>query len=254
MTLATVAKSAVSTVKQNSPAVLTGFGVAGVLSTAIFAARAHVKAEQMALEARGEHGDSFPAWSLKERLRYTWTLYIPAAAIGTVTIASIIGSQSINARRQAALIGAFSITEGAFQEYREQVTEALGKTKEKSVRDKIVQKQVDDNPPSELYIIDGGNVLCLDTYTGRYFSSTMEKIRGAQNDFNELLDGTVYLSANEFYHYLGLESVVVGEQVGFSPENRLNVEFSTALSPDGRPCLAISFRALPRQDYMSMFQ
>lgn len=249
MSVTTVAKNAVRGVKQRSPIILTGFAVAGVISTVILTVKATHDATVdiiMAEEANDRKGLSF-----KEKAQLSWTRYIPATAVGASTIACIIGAQSINARRQAALVGAFAITENAFQEYKDHVIETLGKGKDKKIRDEIIQKQVDQNPPgSEMVVIGAGNVLCLDTYTGRYFESTMEKIRGAQNDFNQgLLNGEMYMSLNELYHMLKLPETVVGEQVGFSPENLLDIQFSTALSEDGRPCLAISFRALPRQDY-----
>lgn len=247
--LTTIAKNAVRGIQHRSPVILTGFAVAGVVSTVVLAVRVTPKAATRLESARG---DGLP---VKEQIRQVWALYIPAALTGASTIACIIGAQSINARRQAALIGAFTLTEGAFQEYKEQVVEALGKTKEEKVRADVVQKQVDNNPPDGVIVMGAGNVLCLDTYTGRYFESTMEKIRAAQNDFNEsLIDGEQYLSLNELYHLLDLPDTVVGEQVGFAAENRLNIQFSTALTKDGRPCLAISFRALPRQDYTAMFQ
>lgn len=232
--------------------ILTGFAVGGVVSTAILAVRAN---ERAGVVVRVNDMDpNKPPLTFREKLSLSWKYYIPAASVGAATIACIIGAQSINTRRQAALVGAFAITEGAFQEYKDQVIETLGKTKEQKVREDIVQKQVVENPPppSEVMVIGAGNVLCFDTYTARYFESSMEKIRSAQNDFNEMLiNGEAYLSLNEFYHMLGLPTAVVGEQVGFSVENLLNVHFTTTLSEDGRPCLALEFRALPRQDYHS---
>lgn len=248
--LVPVLRSAISGVKHNSPMILTGLAVGGVVTTAVLAVRATPKA-MAAIDRDQPDGTTLTKW---EVVKTVWPLYVPAVLTGAATIASIIGAQSINSRRQAALIGAFTITEGAFQEYREQVTEALGKTKEQQVRDKVIQKRVDENPPTDFVVMGGGNVLCFDTYTGRYFESTQEKIRAAQNDFNEMLEGDIYLALNEFYAILGIEEATVGEQVGFAVENRLKIEFSSGLAPDGRPYLAMSYRALPRQDYTAMFQ
>jgi hypothetical protein len=251
MTLALVAKNAVKSVQHNSPILLTGFAIGGVVSTVALAIRATPKALERIRFHEEEMGAETTAIS---KLRIVWPFYIPTAVVGASTIACIVGAQSINARRQAALVGAFAITEGAFQEYKDEVVEVLGKNKEQKVRDDIVQKQVTENPPpAELTIIGSGNVLCLDSYTGRYFESTMEKIRAAENAVNEMLiNGEAYLSLNEFYGMLNLPYTVVGEQVGFSVENLLKIHFSTALTEDGRPCLAIEFRALPRQDYHSL--
>jgi Family of unknown function (DUF6353) len=255
--LVPILRSAVAGVKHNSPIILTGLAVGGVVTTAVLAVRATPKAIRILEDSTlswQKDGEPMVKNRRLETLRLVWPLYIPAALTGAATIAAIIGAQSINSRRQAALIGAFTITEGAFQEYREQVTEALGKTKEKAVHEKIVQKHVDENPPTDFVVMGAGNVLCFDVYTGRYFESTMEKIRKAQNDFNEMLEGDIYLALNEFYTILGLDEALVGEQMGFASENRLKIEFDSGVAPDGRPYLAMSYRALPRQDYTAMFQ
>lgn len=247
MSIGTVAKQAVRGMQANSPVILTGLGVAGVLSTAVLTFRATWKARGVVEQFVDEEP------TRKDIFKAVWPLYVPAVSVAIVTCASIIGSQSINARRQAALIGAFTLTEGAFQEYKDQVVEAIGAGKEQKVRDDIVQKQVDANPPTDgVVVVGSGNVLCLDTYTGRYFQSTMEKIRKAMNDVNEgLLSGDMYVSLNDFYGHLGLLETTVGEQVGFSDQHLVDLHFSTAMAEGGVPCLAISFRVLPRQDFGS---
>lgn len=257
MTVTTVVKNAVRGVQHNSPILLTSLAVAGVGTTAVLAARGHVKAKDRLFNMRAdleydweEHGIEVKPFTRLEILRHTWMFYIPAVASGAIAIASCIGAQSINSRRQAALVGALAITEATYQEYKEQIIEAIGPTKEKNVRNKIVQRHVDENPPPEDFGLGGGDVLCLDEWTKRYFSSTMEKIRSAQNFVNaNLIDGERFITVNEFYHYLGLDDAAAGEEVGFTAENRVNIDFSTALTKDGRPCLSISFRAFPREGY-----
>lgn len=251
MTLSVMAKNLAKTVQHRSPVILTGLAIGGLVSTVFLTAKATPKAKDILDRVQKQEGRRPKNL---QAIKLVWVCYIPPAVVGSLTIACIITAQSINTRRQSALAGAFAITENAFQEYRDHVVESFGKAKDRKIRDELVQKQVSENPPSsELVVIGSGNVLCLDTYTGRYFESTMEKIRSSQNDFNQdLLQGEMYLSVNEFYQYLGLPPTVVGEQVGFSPENLLDIDFSTAMTDDGRPCLAISFRALPRQDYYKL--
>lgn len=256
--VAVIAKNAVRSVQHHSPVILTGLAVAGVISTTALAVKATSKATKMIQEFENKDNEIFQIKStLLEKVKLVWPLYIPTAATGVVTIASIIGAQSINARRQAALIGAFTLTETAFQEYKDQALQELGKTKEERLTSQVAQNQVDANPPSDEFwgARTEGDQACLDTYTGRYFWTTVEKLRAAQNDINEsLIDGELYMSLNEFYHAIGLDECIAGEQVGFSAENRVQLKIDTVMAPGGRPCLALGFRALPRQDYRSMFQ
>lgn len=253
--LAIVAKNALQGVKRHSPVILTGFAIAGVVSTAILTARATTQANRRILDFESKDNGLWVKSTIKEKLQLTWPIYIPPVITGFATISCIVGAQSINVRRQAALMGAFTLTEGAFQEYKEQVAEALTKPQKEKIETAIAQKHVDENPPAtELLMQADGKVLVLDRFTGRYFRSTQETIRGAQNDVNERLTsgGEMYVSLNEFYVLLGLEQSVMGEVVGFNSNNLVDVNFNTAIAEGGVPCLTIMFRALPSEGYDSL--
>ena len=250
--LAVVAKNALQSIRTHSPAVLTGFAIAGVVSTAVLAARAHGRATYIVAK------DAIETEQSRTNLEYfkmVWPLYIPPVATGLATIACIVGAQSINVRRQAALMGAFTLTEGAFQEYKEQVAESLTKPAKDKLETAIAQKKVDENPvASELISSKDGKVLVLDLYTGRYFRSTRETILQAQNEVNERLTvgGEDSVSLNEFYIIIGLEPSIIGEVLGFNAHNLVDVNFNTAVAEGGVPCLTITFRALPSDDYDSL--
>lgn len=253
----TLVKGARKVILDNSPSILTGIAVAGVVSTAIMAVRvtplALASLQEEALK-RIEDGDGsffismFTPW---ERIQLTWKHYIPAAAIGGMTIACVIGANSINTRRQAALIGAYSLTETAFKEYREKIAETIGAGKEQKVRDILVQERIDANPVStrEVIITGNGNVLCYDTLSGRYFESDMESLRKAQNDINALTINEMYASQNDFYRAVGLPINGYGEEFGWTTDVMLELSFSTALSEDNRPCIAINYRMSPIRGY-----
>jgi hypothetical protein len=251
--LAIVAKNTLQSAKRHSPAILTGFAIAGVVSTVILTARATTRANQT-IAANQYIGRDEPLTRV-EKIKLVWTIYIPPSLTFLATIGCIIGAQSINVRRQAALVGAFTLTEGAFQEYKDQVAEALTKPAKEKLETAIAQKKVDENPPAtELLMQADGKVLILDLFTGRYFRSTAETIRMAQNDINERLTvgGEDSVPLNEFYIILGLEPSIIGEALGFTPTNLLDVNFNTAQAEGGVPCLTISFRALPTSDYDSL--
>jgi len=251
--LAIVAKNALQGVRRHSPIVLTGFAIAGVVSTALLTARATSRATQT-IAANSYINSSEPLTKV-EKLKLVWPIYIPPVLTGLATISCIVGAQSINMRRQAAIRGAFTLTEGAFQEYKEQVAEALTKPAREKLETAVAQKHVDTNPPAtELISSIDGKVLVLDLFTGRYFRSTRETILQAQNEVNERLTigGEDAISLNEFYIVLGLEPSVIGEAPGFNHENLVDVNFNTAVAEGGVPCLTITFRALPIKGYDSL--
>lgn len=260
MTLAQIANKAIRSVNANSPILLTGLAVAGVVSTAIFAVRATPQAVRLVSEAEVRHLDAesykpddqpYAEFSTLQIVQAAWKVYLPTAGMGLATILCIIGAQSINTRRQAALVGGFTIAETSLREYRDKVIELEGSKLDQKVRDAVQQDRVLADPSSnEIIILGSGNVLCYDKYSGRYFESSMEDIRKAQNDLNEaMINGDMYASLNELYQRIGLPITKMGEGLGFSTERLVDINFSSVLTERGEPCLAIDFRAEPMQDY-----
>jgi hypothetical protein len=233
----------------NSPAILTAMGVTGTITTAYLTAKASFKAAANEEARGGSFGK--PVEVFKDRARNYWKLYIPAATMGALTIVCIVGANRIGNRRAAAIATAYSLSEKVFSEYREQVVEKLGSSKERVIRDEVAQKQIIKNPLAdrEVIITGDGDVLCYEAYTGRYFNSSMEALRKAQNNinFNLLNDG--YVSLTDFYNEIGIPRTSASDEVGWKNDSMLDLQFSTTLSDDGRPCISIDYRVEPIRNY-----
>lgn len=230
----------------NSPQILTAIGVTGTITTAYLTAKATFKAadkiafEQVALDKH----DKSHELSNKEKAKIVWTLYLPPAVAGTATVVCIIGANRIGSRRAAAMAAAYSLSQKGFEEYKEKVIEKLGKNKERAARDEIAQEHVDRNPvgKNEIIVTGGGEVLCYDKYTGRYFVSSMEALRKAENDINFYILNNDYANLNDFYRLIGLPTVPVGEEVGWTPEFNFEILFSTTISENGKPCIVTDYQ------------
>ena len=241
---------------RNSPTILSGVAVAGVITTAVLAAKAGVKAYKHEvhtyLEEPGREN-----LTKSEIVKLTWKDYIPAGISGVATIACIIGANKIGLRRHAAMMGAFTIADTAFREYKEEVLKQIGAVKEGKVSDEVQKRRIDENQPPkdhQVIIAAGGDQLCYDSLTGRYFKSDIETIRQAKNQVNsEIIGGNMYASLNEFYAFLGLDTADVGEELGFNLDNLIELTFTTHMSQDGRPCLAMVFAKLPVTNYGKVF-
>lgn len=251
------------TFSSNSPAILSGIAVGGVIATAILAVRATPKALDCIADAQDHKAEYFdPAAKeenpgLKEDLtpvetiKVVWKLYIPAAAAGVASIACIIGASQIGARRNAALVGAYSLVDTAFREYKDEVMHQIGTAKERKVVDQVAVNQMERSPAtdSQVIITGGGDQMCYDTLTGRYFRSDIELIRRAENEINRRVLADMYAAHNEFYDLLGLAQTTIGDELGWNIDNLIELVFTSHLAPDGVPCLAISYARLPRKDY-----
>jgi hypothetical protein len=96
----------------------------------------------------------------------------------------------------------------------------------------------------------GNNVLCYDAYSDRYFQSNMEAIKKAQNDTNYMILNSDYASLTDFYNKVGLPKTAFSDEVGWSPDEGIELHFSSVLSTDQQPCLAFAFEVEPIRDYI----
>jgi hypothetical protein len=224
-----VTKSLGDVILKNSPTILTGLSVAGLISTAVMAVKATPKAIKM-IEDEYKCGDenysldvALASLTKREIIRLTWRCYIPSLIMGGVTIACIIGANSINLRRNAALASAYSLTEAALKEYKAKVVETIGENKEKEITDDIAKDRVNKNPVSsnEVIVTGGGDTLCYDALSGRYFKSDMESIRTALNNVSRRLMNEMFIGLNEVYSALGLEGTKIGDLLGFHVDDGL---------------------------------
>jgi len=253
MTLLDIAKKVERLAIENSPAILTAIAVTGSLATAYLAGSASFKAADLIADEQYRLDLHPTAHQLetKEKFYLVWKAYIPAAGTGVVTIVCIIGANRIGSRRAAAVAAAYTISEKAFTEYREKVVEKMGEAKERKVRDEVAQDQVNRNPAGsrEIVITGNGDVLCYDVFSERYFESDMETLKKAQNDLNYTLLNDGYASLGDFYGKIGLSAMPYSEEVGWTSEHLMEMQLSTTLSDDQRPCISLDFRVTPVRDY-----
>jgi hypothetical protein len=232
-----------STITKNSPTILTGLAVAGLVSTTVMAVRTTPKAVlimDMECDRRGD----VSALPVKDTIQLTWKCYIPTAIMGGLTVACIIYANSINLRRNAALASVYSLSEAALKEYKTKVVETIGEKKEKTIRDDIAKDRITKHPvnENEVFITGNGETLCYDAITGRYFKSDIERIRKAVNKVGRDMLSDMFVSLNDMYDYIGLPMVKIGDMVGWHVDDGFpEADFSSQLTINGKPCLVLDF-------------
>ncbi len=270
-----IAKNLGEVISNNSPTILTGIAVAGLISTTILGVKATPKALSViddhiwALydkEVENQDEIPFPEWlgldthtfswkdttrllSRRETIGLTWRLYMPAVAVGAVTIACIIGANHISLRRNAALASIYGITEAAFKEYQSKVVETIGKSKELKIRDEISSDRIKRNPPgtNEVIFTGKGELMCYDSLSGRYFKSNVDQIRKVVNQLNHNMLNEMFVTLNEFYYGLGLAGTRLGDQLGWDVgRGAFEIDFSTQLTDQEEPCLVLNYSVEPK--------
>lgn len=249
--LTTIAKDIRKFASKRSPEILTGIGIAGMITTTILAVRVTPKALELIEEQKEE--ESVDELSSFEVVKVAWKPYIPAMVICVVSTACLIGASSVNTKRNAALATAYKLSETALTEYREKVIETIGEKKERIVRDKVAEERVKKNPVSknEVIVTGNGKTLCFDPISGRYFMCSIETIKKAENTLNKqmLHDISGYVSLNEFYDELGLDHTSVGDDLGWNTDQLIDINFSSQLNDNGEPSVVLDYLVAPKYDY-----
>ena len=188
--------------KNNSTSILTGFAIAGVITTSVSAGKASIKAEKVL-----EQIDS------KEKLKEVTPIFMPTIISGLFTIACICASHSIDAQKQMALMSAYSLSEQALKT----VEDKLGDKKLKQVKESIFEEEVQKNPPKEEIIFDSGNgkTKFRDGIFGGDFIGDIEHVKSVFNKYNKMLNDGDIVYVNDLRWDLGLPQTEMGSILGW---------------------------------------
>lgn len=243
MNLGDIGRLVRTNTKEHFPLILSAAAGIGTLATAYLTAKASFEAARIIDNYEELNGTSD---DLKERLiertKLVWKLYIPAGIATGSTIICIIGANKTEAKKTLAAQTAFTVSERVYSEYRDKVIEEYGRNKDQSIRDKIADERVKETAPSKDLVIAGpGNVLCCELFTGRYFNSDMETLRKSENKLNKKLITHDYATMDDFYYMVGLSRTTTSGQLGWRSSKLMELQFSTVLTEDGRPCLAFEY-------------
>lgn len=265
LNMSNLVKGVKVSLSKHSPEILTGIGIAGMVTTTILA----VKATPKALKLIEEHKEELNKQKFDDRLnksgdlrdykeinklkfpevvKVTWKCYIPAAVTATASIACLIGASSVHVKRNAVLATAYQLSETALTEYREKVVETIGEKKEQAIQEKVDKARIEKNPVSknEVIITEKGNTLCMDALTGRYFKSDIDKINKAVNVINNRILHDYSASLNELYNELNIPGVDIGNLLGWNSDMGLiETYLRSQLTEEGEPCLVLDFDKRP---------
>lgn len=240
---------------KHSPAILSIAASVGVVGTAVSASKATLKANEVVQEMRYT-SDERP--TKKDEFKATFKFYVPTAVIAALTITCIVGSNKISNKRLEALAVAYTLSESKRREYQQKMVEKLGEKKEEKIRKEILQDKVDGHPVEvddmNVILTGNGNHLCYDSWSGRYFRSSWEAVRHAENQINAQLLDEMAVSINDFYYCLGIPSVKSGDRLGWCTGTCRSVDMvkeksMAMMAPNNEPCIVIDFEVEPMFDF-----
>lgn len=257
-TLSKIARDMRVSLSKRSPEILMGIGIAGMITTTIIAVKATPKALLLIEEKKNEL--EVETLTPVETVKTTWKCYVPAVISGAVSIACLVGSNSVNARRNAALATAYRLSETAFTEYRDKVVETIGEKKERVVRDKVSEEQIKNNPvtKTDIIVTGRGQTLCFDPLSHRYFYSSIDKIQRAVNNLNKEIICDPFdagRTVNDFYEEIGIPGTDTGDNLGWKMNYLLDIYPSAQMAEEGtehegEPCMVLNYTNPPKYEFL----
>lgn len=251
-----IVRSGYKKVSPHLPKILTGIGI--VLGGAAVISAAKETPRYLELEKeRKESGDD----SVKAKCKVVAKSYWKTATLYAISSASLIGSNYVSARRQAALSAVCATATEALRSYKGYVAKELGEQKFSELQDKVAQDIIDKTPEttkSSMEICpEDGLYPCYDEWSGRYFWSNEDRIRKVCAEISAEMLVENWVSLNEYYSKpeIGLSSTDAGEALGWNVANDAfvdhNIEptFSSGSMPDGKPCKVVNFLTPPTTNY-----
>jgi hypothetical protein len=238
--------------KKHSPEILVVAGVVGVVAGAVTACKATTKVSEI-LETH-QHGvdevhnaeadEAIEDYGHQEAVKdlaviYVQTgvnlarLYAPAVGLGVLSLFTIVKSNDILSKRNAALTAAYATISKGFKEYRSRVVERFGNEVDRELRYNIASRTIDSVVVDEngkeqksqktIEVIgdidESSNYARLFDKNSRCWENTDDHnlcfLRAQQQWANDRLQANGYIFLNDVYDMLDIPRSKAGQIVGW---------------------------------------
>lgn len=241
--------------KKHSPEILVGAGIVGVVTSGVMACKATTKLDEILEEPKEKiekihelmenpdmvpEGKEYTEEDGKKDLTIMYVqsavkvakLYAPAVAVGTISIAAILGGHHILRKRNFALAAAYATIDKGFKEYRGRVIERFGEELDRELKYNLKAKEIEETvvneDGTETTVKKTVNVANLSDYSdyAKFFDDgcngwtkdpefNLMFLKDQQRYANDLLKSKGHLFLNEVYDMLGIQRTQAGQIVGW---------------------------------------
>lgn len=227
--------------KKYSPLVLTTLGSVGVITTSVLTAKATIKAKELVEKVEK---DADCKLTLKDDtvdiIKIAWKPYIPAVISGAATISCIFGAHFLNRKTQASLASAYALLSNSYKEYVEKSKELYGENAEKEIHSAVAKSKYDRT----FILADTDEHLFFDYQSMRYFETTFDDLKRAEDFVNQEFAASGYVHLNTFYEALGIDKLKnFGDSMGWSSfDDYFEIEFEheRIIMDDGLECFIVT--------------
>lgn len=237
---------------KNTPSIISGLAVVGVVATAVAASKDSLRAKEILddLPDDAEPVDRVKAFSMA---------YIRTFIVAAGTIGAIVMSDKMHLSKEAAALTELGICKIAASSYKEESKKLFGEKEAKRLEDAVSKDFVKQKPPmfldvAKYYAQEGKKPLCLFRETGAYFIATMEEIEAARKELCKTItykEG--YASVGDFEDLMGMEPSDIGYRNGWwkkgvVEDDEVQFGYTTTLLSDV-PVLVVTCETEPHEYY-----
>lgn len=237
--------------KKHSPEILVAAGVIGTVVSTVMACKATTKIDSVLDETKEQldkvreyvgNTDMAEKYSPEDAKKDTTViyaqtgvklvkLYAPAVGLGVLSISSILVSNNILRKRNAALAAAYAVVDRGFKEYRDRVVERFGKEVDRQLRYNIKAEEIEETVTDEkgkekkvkktIEVADpnASDYIKYFTRSNPYWDNNHDYIEmflnSQRNYANDKLKAVGHLTLNEVYDMLGFKDSKAGMVVGW---------------------------------------
>ncbi len=237
--------------KKHSPEILVVAGVVGTVVSAVMACKATTKIDAILGETKeqldkiheySENPDMAEKYDVEDAKKDTVIvyahagvklakLYAPAAGLAILSLGSILASNNILRKRNAALAAAYAVVDRSFKEYRDRVVERFGKEADRQLWYNIKAEEIEETITDEkgkekkvkktieVAVPNASEYVKYFTKSNPYWENNPEYVemflRSQQNYANDKLKATGHLTLNDAYDMLGFQDSKAGMVVGW---------------------------------------
>lgn len=244
---------ALTTAKQfvvkHSNAILTGTGIALMIGAVTITVPVTIKAKQVVEERKQEAEEAQKPFTKKDVVKETWKYYALPTALVILSGSCFVAAHKLDAKKAGQILSALSLSENAYQKLKSSVKEAVGEEKMAEITNKMHSDEVKNLPSNgkEIALVEGDGTLFLEPTSQRLFKSDINDVKTAINRLNERMFDECYITLNDLYDALGLNTTTIGDYLGWdiNSEGTIQVNFEPHLDSKDRQILYIYFDNAP---------
>jgi hypothetical protein len=232
-------------ITRESPVIFSVLGIVGFVSATVMA----VRATPIALDIIEEYQepDGGTDWEVRiDKAKILFPIYGPAIGTTLISAGMIMASLQLSNYRREAVTSMFTASQLYLHKLHSRMVDEMGTKKAEEVQAKAAGPTSSELAPT--HFVGDDKVLCYDSYTGRYFETKkVEALHQAVIKLNDELFRSMFVSINDFYYELGLDSVEYGSEIGWYVEDgAVEIRLDPILTDEYRQCIIVKFTASPR--------